>query len=137
MSSDNALVQTLPFAVLVFPNPPIEVTAIVVMDGVPKDTMEFPIRSCEALQEWVISPKFILRPRHAGSVGVRTIGGGVVTLTVDGISWGYRHPRIWVVRGCGRCRLLQLRRHHVLRRTSVNILAVSSRLSCSHCSRHC
>jgi hypothetical protein len=39
-------VQTLPFAVLVFPNPPVEVTAIVVMDGVSKDTMEFLIRSC-------------------------------------------------------------------------------------------
>jgi hypothetical protein len=60
--------QTLPFAVLGFPNPPVEVTAIVVMDGVPKDTMEFPIRSCEALQKRVVSPKLILRPRHAGSV---------------------------------------------------------------------
>jgi hypothetical protein len=51
MSRNNALMQTLPFAVLLFPNPPIKVTAIVVMDGVSKDTMEFPIRSCEALQE--------------------------------------------------------------------------------------
>jgi hypothetical protein len=101
-------VQTLPFAVLVFPNPPVKVTAIVVMDGVSKDTMEFPIRSCEALQERVNSPKLILRQWHVGSVGVRTLGGGIVTLTVDGIPWGYRHPRICVVRGCGRSRLLQL-----------------------------
>jgi len=41
--------KALPFAVFVSPNPPVEVTAIVVMDGVSKDTMEFPIRSCEAL----------------------------------------------------------------------------------------
>ena len=103
-------------------------TAIVVMDGDPKDTMELSIRSCEALQERVVSPKLIL---------VRTIGGGVVTLTVDGIPWGYRHPCICIVRGCGQCRMLQLRRHHFLRWASVNILAVGSRLSCSHCSRHC
>ena len=63
--------------------------------------------------------------------------GGVVTLTIDGIPGGYRHPCICVLRGRGCCRLLQLRRHHFLRRTSVNILAVGSRLSCSHCSRHC
>jgi hypothetical protein len=44
------------------------------MDGVPKDSMELSIRSCEALQERVVSSKLIL---------VRTIGGGVVTLTVD------------------------------------------------------
>jgi hypothetical protein len=37
-------VQALPFAVFVFPNPPVEVKAIVVMDGVSEDTMEFPIR---------------------------------------------------------------------------------------------
>ena len=85
MSRNNALVQTLPFAVLVFPNPPVEVTAIVVMDGVSKDTMELSIRSCEALalQERVVGPKLILCPWHAGSV--QTIGGGVVTHTIDGI----------------------------------------------------
>jgi hypothetical protein len=131
------LVQTLPFAVLVFPNPPVEVTAIVVMDGVSKDTMELSIRSCEALQEWVVGPKLILCPWHAGSVGARTIGGGVVTHTIDGIPWGYRHPRICAAHGCGHCRLLQLRRHRFLRRTSINILKVGSRLSSSHCSRHC
>jgi hypothetical protein len=81
-------VQLLPFAVLVFPDPPIEVTAIVVMDGVSKDTMEFPIRSCENLQEWVVGSKLILRLRHARSVGIWTNGGGVVTLTVDGIHGG-------------------------------------------------
>ena len=137
MSCKNALVQTLPFVVLVFPNPPVEVMAIVVMDGVSKDTMELSIRSCEALQERVVGPKLIHCPRHAGSVGVWTIGGGVVTHTVDGIPWGYHHPRICVARGCGRCRLLQLQCHHFLRQTSINILAVGSRLSCSHCSRHC
>jgi hypothetical protein len=42
-------VKALPFAVFVSPNPPVEVTAIVVMDGVSEDTMEFPIRSCEDL----------------------------------------------------------------------------------------
>jgi hypothetical protein len=81
-------VQTLPFAVLVFPNPPVKVTAIVVMDGVSKDTMELSIRSCEALQERVVVLKLILCPRYAWSVGVWTIGGGMVTLTVDGIPWG-------------------------------------------------
>jgi hypothetical protein len=75
MSRNNVLMQTLPFAVLLFPNPPFKVTAIVVMDGVSKDTMEFPIHSCEALQEWVISPKLIHCPRHPGSlvVGVLNI----------------------------------------------------------------
>ena len=77
--------QTLPFAVLVFSNPPVKVTAIVVMDGVPKDTMEFPICSCEALQKRVVGPKLILCPRHTRSVGVQTIGGGVATLTVGDI----------------------------------------------------
>ena len=130
--------QALPFAVFVFPNPPVEVTAIVVMDGVSEDTMEFPIRSCEDLQERVGNPKLVLRPRHAGNVGVRpNSGGGVVSLTVDGIPRGYRHPCICIVRGCGRCRMLQFRRHHFLRQASVNIFAVGSRLSCSHCSRHC
>ena len=85
MSRKNALVQTLPFAVLVFPNPPVEVTAIVVMDGVSKDTMELLIHSCEALQERVVRPKLILHLRHMGSVGIWTIGGGVVTHTIDGI----------------------------------------------------
>jgi hypothetical protein len=94
-------VQALPFAVLLFPNPPVKVTAIVVMDGVSKDTMELPIRSCEVLQEWIVGPKLILRPRHAGDVDVRPISGGGFTLTVDGIPRGYRHPRICIVRGCG------------------------------------
>ena len=129
--------QTLPFVVLVFPNPLVEVTAIVVVDGVSKDSMELSIHSCEALQERFVGPKLILLPRHTGSVGVRTFGGGVVTRTVDGIPWGYRHPRTCVARGCGRCRLLQLRRHRFLRRTSINIRTVGSRLSSSHCSRHC
>jgi hypothetical protein len=88
-------VQTLPFAVLVFPNPPIKVTAIVVMVGVPKDTMEFPICSCEALQKRVVGPKLILCPRHVGSMGVRTIGGKVVTLTVDDIPWGWGYCHCW------------------------------------------
>ena len=99
--------QTLPFVVLIFPNPPVKVTAIVVMDGVSKDTMEFPIRPCEALQERVFGPKLILRPRYAGNVGVWTHGGGVVTLTIDGIPGGYRHPCISVICGCGRCRSRQ------------------------------
>ena len=80
--------QALPFAFFVFPNPPVEVTAIVVMDGVPKDTMEYPIRSCEDLQEQVSSPKLVLRPRHTGNVGVRPNSGGGVSLTVDGTPWG-------------------------------------------------
>ena len=42
-------------------------------------------------------------------------------------------PWLWAFR----CRLLQLRRHYFLRRTSINILTVGSRLSSSHCSRHC
>jgi hypothetical protein len=126
-------VKALPFAVFVSPNPSVEVMAIVVMDGVSEDTMEFPIRSCEDLQERVGNPKLVLRLRHAGNVGVRPNSGvGVVALTVDSIPWGYRHPHICIVHGCGRCRMLQIRRHHFLRRASVNILAVGSRLSCYH-----
>ena len=74
--------------------------AIVVMDGVPKDTTKLLIHSCETLQERVVSPKLVLCPRQVGSVGVWTVGGGVVSLTIDGIPWGYRHPRICVVCGC-------------------------------------
>jgi hypothetical protein len=103
MSPNNALMQPLPFAVLVFPNPPVEVTAIVVMDGVSKDTMALLICSRKDLQEWFVGPKLILCPQHARSVGVPTDGGGVVTLTVDGIPGGYRHPCIGVARGCGHC----------------------------------
>ncbi len=108
MSCNNALVQPLPFAVLLFPYPPIKVTAIVVMDGVSKGTMELPICSLEDLQERVVGPKLILCPWHARSVGIQADGGGVVTLTVDGIPGGYRHPRISVPHGC---------RHSVLRRS--------------------
>jgi hypothetical protein len=106
MSRDNALVQPLPFAVLVFPYPPVEVTAIVVMDGVSKDTMELLICSREDLQERVVGPNLILHPRHARSVGVQTNGGGLVTLTVDSADsnpGGYPHPRISVARGCRHC----------------------------------
>ncbi len=70
MSHNNALVQPLPFAVLFFPYPPVEVTDIVVMDGVSKDIMELMIRSHENLQEQVVGPKLILCPQHARSVGV-------------------------------------------------------------------
>jgi hypothetical protein len=66
----------LPFAVLVFPYPRVEVTAIVVMDSVSKDTMELLICSHEDLQVWGVGPKLILCPQHARSVGVWTNGGG-------------------------------------------------------------
>jgi len=69
-SRNNALMQTLPFAVLLFPNPPVEVTAIIVKDGVSKDTIAFLIRSCEALQELVIGRRLIHHPRHEGSLVV-------------------------------------------------------------------
>jgi hypothetical protein len=82
-------VQLLPFAVLIFPYPPIKETAIVVMDGVSKDTMELLICSREDLQERVIGSKPILHPRHVRSVGVWTNGGGVVTLTIDSVPGGY------------------------------------------------
>jgi len=46
----------------------------------------------------MVSPKTLWSFRsapvkHTGSVGVRTIGGGVDTLTVGGIPWGYQHSR--------------------------------------------
>ncbi len=102
-SRDNVLVKLLPFAVLIFPYPPVEVMAIVVMDGVSEDTMELPICSCEDLQEWIVGLKLILCPRHARSVGIWTAGGGVVTLTVDGVPGGFRHLRISAARGCRHC----------------------------------
>ena len=73
MSHNNALVQALPFAVLVLHNPPVKMMAIVVMDGVAKDIMEFPICSCEDLQEQVVGLKLILRPHqlmHQGYVSM-------------------------------------------------------------------
>jgi hypothetical protein len=73
------------------------------MDGVSKDTMELLIRSCEALQERVVGPKLSLHLWHTGSVGIWTIGGGVVTLTVGNILWGYRHPGSPVVAGVAGC----------------------------------
>jgi hypothetical protein len=42
-------VQALPFTILVFPNPTIEGMAIVVMDDITKDTMEFLICACDEL----------------------------------------------------------------------------------------
>jgi hypothetical protein len=96
------LVQPLPFVILVFLYPPIKMTAITVMDGVSEDTAELPICSREDLQERVVGLKLILHPWHTRSVGVQTNGGGVVTLTIDGIPRGYRHPRISIARGCMR-----------------------------------
>jgi hypothetical protein len=71
-SRKNALVQPLPFAVLVFPYPPVKLTAIVVMDCVSEDTIELPIRSREDMQEQVVGPKLICCPRHARNVGAWT-----------------------------------------------------------------
>ncbi len=65
------------FVALVFTFPLVEVIAIVVMDGVSKDTIELPICSCDDLQEGVVGTKLILCPWHARSVGVWTNGGGL------------------------------------------------------------
>ncbi len=95
-SRNNAFMQALPFAILVFPNPPVEVAAIVVTDGITKDTMEFLICTCEELQERIIGPELILHPQHTGCVGIWTNYGGVITLTIDGVPKGYCHPCISV-----------------------------------------
>jgi hypothetical protein len=76
MSRNNLLMQTLPFAVLVFPYPPVKVTAMVVMDGVSNDVMELLIHSREDLQEQVVGPKLIFHLRHVRSVGIKWCGGG-------------------------------------------------------------
>jgi hypothetical protein len=115
--------QPLPFVVLIFPYPPIKVMAIVVINGVSKDTMELSIHSCEDLQERVVGLKLILHPRHGRSVGIQIDSGGLSPSPLTVFPGGYRHPCISVAHGC---------RHCVLRRSLWHSLEASQtiRLTC-------